>query len=772
METRLAHEIRRRIALPDDLEPVELNYIVSRAESPNPFIEPPIGRVHDDDEASATTDDRGEVDVLLIDARAAVGKTTFARWLASETRAPLLDLAITPVGAQTARGILPRLRRLDGSDDNLYGEAAFENGQMTIIIDAVDEGRLRSGEDNVEAFLEDLWNMLRNRQSRARPGVVFLGRPESIELVKLAILIEREDSNPITFESYTVQFFDEASARQLVLSYARKQANAPSGASQHDLSTPVHDLLDSYFAAVGEALGIEAEALWQHEDGHQFAGYSPVLRTLGEIVGGETNHARLAARLDSGRSNAWAIIEDVCQTVFDREQDKLRQSLISQVPGALVPKEAYDRREQVRAIMAYLQGRRDVRTQLAQLGFDDPAVRAQYYDMVNGFISNHPFCDQTSAISGNAAFSNPILGAILIAEAMMQDVDFNPNFALFKGCGRQNFLWQAIKHRWERDREHEPVINLIRGKYFGLVADSFGAAHEIRAGSVASDKEQVPERGISSIRLRTSDLGLQLPDSSNLSDTFIAVSFSEPGRAERDVLELIDAPHLGPEIRSLIIDLPDHDVLIEGTPQHQEVRFLGLVRVTARAIRFINCASVVGAPSAIVELRAESIESENFIRLNNFGLSPSAATEASDDDEDPRARLYTFGPIATEQHPWLEFSGVAQGRSSDSGDVVKAALYLLLDVGRQVRVHPRTRVPRDKRQERRLRSLGDKLPDILGVLLESGFVESDNISAHGPAVLAIRTAAGLPKLIDAIDAGDAVALRTAARLRDILETPH
>lgn len=771
MVDSVAEAIRKRIAMASELEPLEVDYIVDKDEAPKPFIVPPIAAVEDEDSESVVGAGSSEIDVILIDARAAVGKTTFARWLASTTRAPLLDLAITPVGAQTARGILPDLS--DGSE-TIDGRAAFRNGQITLIIDAVDEGRLRSGEANVEVFLSDLWTMLKSRTVRNRPGVVFLGRPESIDFVKLAMRVDGLDS----FETYRLHFFDEESAREMVLAYAHDYASThrtdKMASESDDWGSPVQELLNSYFTSVAEALEMDSPAdLWKNEHGRQFAGYSPVLRTLGEIVGGETNHGRLAAQLDSGRSSAWAVIEAVCQTVFEREQEKLRRSLLALFPDAVVPTNAYDRREQVRAIMAHLSGVGDVRNALADIPFPDPLMKPKYRELVKSFVSEHPFCDRTDSPT-NPAFSNPILGAILLAEAMIQGVDFNPNNSVFKGCGMQSFLWQALRHRWDDDRG-EARIHLVSGRCFGLIADSFDAhetmAERVKAPDAVGDSPPSgdgPPLAVSSLRLRESDLGLQTA----AVDDAIAVSFTEPNRAEKDFLELLDTPYLGPEVRSIEIDLPGHDVVIEGTQHLNEVRFSGWVRIRAKRIRIVNCTSMVGDSSASVELIADEVTHESHINLHNFIRSSPEELSVSDENHparsDSQARLYTFGSMTT-QYPWSDFSGPSQGRDGDSTDPVQQALRLLLDVGTQIRVSARTLTPRDKRQERTLRPLGDRLPAILRALLKSGYVETTNISAHGSTVTAIRSAAGIPRLQSAIKAGEKSALQARAELQSILK---
>lgn len=85
--------------------------------------------------------------LLLVSAPGAVGKSTLARQIAFATGAVYLDLArADPVGGNTISGGLVR--------SGLY--PAWEAQTTTVLVDGLDEGRMRVTREAFEAFLQDV----------------------------------------------------------------------------------------------------------------------------------------------------------------------------------------------------------------------------------------------------------------------------------------------------------------------------------------------------------------------------------------------------------------------------------------------------------------------------------------------------------------------------------------------------------------------------------------------------------------------------------------
>ena len=112
-------------------------------------------------------------EVIFIKAPAAVGKSVTAQYLSAKRNAPLLNLAEVAVAAASFRGLL--------TDWAISAEDAFHKGQLPIIVDALDEGRLWSGENSFTAFLEGTVKFLtRSNRAIANPTKLIFTWPRGI----------------------------------------------------------------------------------------------------------------------------------------------------------------------------------------------------------------------------------------------------------------------------------------------------------------------------------------------------------------------------------------------------------------------------------------------------------------------------------------------------------------------------------------------------------------------------------------------------------------
>jgi hypothetical protein len=127
------------------------------------FVAPTLTNVWQSDHKSS---------VVLVSARGAVGKTTFASELASKTGAHIWALGKFQVGHQFLEGALAK-----AYGDESYSRVTRElrEGKRLVVLDGLDEARLHAGERNFDAFLDGL--IERFRQSGDRPSLLILGRP-------------------------------------------------------------------------------------------------------------------------------------------------------------------------------------------------------------------------------------------------------------------------------------------------------------------------------------------------------------------------------------------------------------------------------------------------------------------------------------------------------------------------------------------------------------------------------------------------------------------
>jgi hypothetical protein len=140
---------------------------------PNPFVPPILRAPHNPDLLKS--------EVVYIQASAAVGKSTIAAALCAEANIPLLDLAIVPASTGTLKALVSGLPLSNPI-------RAFHHAEVPVVIDALDEGRLLSGEAGFESFLQTTAEFLmEDRAVTDKPKLIFLGRYESIDLAWLGV---------------------------------------------------------------------------------------------------------------------------------------------------------------------------------------------------------------------------------------------------------------------------------------------------------------------------------------------------------------------------------------------------------------------------------------------------------------------------------------------------------------------------------------------------------------------------------------------------------
>lgn len=382
-------------------------------------------------------------EVILVQASAAVGKSTIARYLSNTLGLPLLDLSRVPVSTGSLKALI--------SDVSPAALAEFHGGTLPVVIDAMDEGRLLSGETGLESFLETMCELLMaDRQVNEKPKLLILGRYDSIDIARASIQIYAPEVRISTVE---VGFFTRKTAWELIEASAKLETDEHSAYRRHPL--PAHALIDAYFAAIASALGLTTEALWDSPDGRAFAGYAPVLSAMGSLLAKIDNFAEVTKRLQAtGAQEAWDVIETVLQTILEREQRKLADQLAGQVVQPL-PASTYDPLEQLTLLAQFTDKAPLSGSGRVALPLQD---KAKYYSMVERHLPEHPFLR-------HGELSNVVLASQVFAHAIHADVFKSSDVGRNSNISRQPFLWRSIRTRLKSN-------SLIDGRYLGTILNS------------------------------------------------------------------------------------------------------------------------------------------------------------------------------------------------------------------------------------------------------------------------------------------------------------
>jgi hypothetical protein len=284
--------------------------------------------------------------------------------------------------------------------------SAWQAGQSTLLVDALDEARLRVTQSSFEAFLADVANVA---GTRGVP-IVLLGRVNIVEEA-WSILNEQSGLNPPIFD---IELLQPERAKTLVRAAIERLAKVT------DLKTGkrTYSHLEGALAAHHSVYEKAASSLVDHltketsADGRQFAGYAPVLEAVATVIASESNPAKIDDAIESIFKGQ--VLCRVTSEVMIREAGKLSTQLAATVSG-LDPAGLYDAEEQLSGLACLVLGAGNPKlpTSLPQ-----HAVAA-YEEAVQSLLPQHPFLDSRTQKPAGA-----VLGACILAGALTgQDKD-------------------------------------------------------------------------------------------------------------------------------------------------------------------------------------------------------------------------------------------------------------------------------------------------------------------------------------------------------------
>ena len=429
--------------------------------SPSPYI-PPRFSIISSTAGGTTAAKKLAVEVIVVQAPAAVGKSITAQYLSSSLNVPVLNLANIGVGINSLNGSISTSAFYGGKLDHSRSIDDFCSGASPVIIDALDEGQMISGQKSFEGFLDSTAKLiLGDRAVRDKPKVVFFGRPEAAEFSNMAVEIAGNNGENITICVVELEFFRKAEATELIKAYAGLE-----GPSRYD------DLIEWYFKSIEKALHISEGKLWEDPEGRCFTGYAPVLSAIGGLlVKIDQPHVAIQDLQNAGEETAWGVIEHVMQYILKREQQKITGPLKVEFGDDLdsnVLEKAYGSHEQLTYLAQLLQGKSIELTN--DVRFSIPAQNQRYAEHVETFHEDHAFIRQKRA--ANDVFESYILTNGIRSNFLTEDSVSER----LEHLSRYPFLWRCFWHS-EQAGAMGGVSSTkrppIEGKYIGFILRSY-----------------------------------------------------------------------------------------------------------------------------------------------------------------------------------------------------------------------------------------------------------------------------------------------------------
>ncbi|WP_139351947.1 hypothetical protein [Polaromonas sp. A23] len=387
--------------------------------------------------------------VWLIGAPGAVGKSTLANEICAATGAAYLNLAeaATVAGNYMVGGLVR---------NSLWDQ--WTAGKTAVLIDALDEARLRATQSGFEDFLSDIALVARS----GKFPVVVLGRVGIIEEAWM-ILNEKESINAPIFD---IELFNVEQAENFVMARLvklSKQKNFQEKFDYPDLAGSLSTHTTIYKQAITRiVVGLQSISAY---DGNRFFGYAPVLDAVAKVVASQNNPARIGEEMQ--RILEGAVLNSLTSEILRRESGKLVTQVNSAVSIAK-PELLYTPEEQLSRIARKL------------LHLNPPPLPSHlkqaevsaYEQAVNNLLPQHPFLNGSGTAPSSAVFSACIVSAALKSN----HVDLVRAAERYASTGQNTpnpFLYDFYKtpHNEEVGTE-QSVAQVIPTEHIGLLFES------------------------------------------------------------------------------------------------------------------------------------------------------------------------------------------------------------------------------------------------------------------------------------------------------------
>jgi hypothetical protein len=307
--------------------------------------------------------------------------------LAYRKQAPIWDLAqASAVGGNSLTGQLTASFgfKLAGNLSEKLIKGAF-----FVVIDALDEARVKANEAGFEAFIQNIASIAKDAAGTA---FVLLGRTQTTETTWLLLQEAGVPASLLSIQPFTreqAERYIEARIRHFDDAAAKRITDHPQPFFQAR-----NLILDQLELAVGGKTAIKDESA------REFLGYAPVLETVAVLLAKEGNYQEFIASLSSLLKNSkpqvnrpLLLLEHVVKRLLEREQTQKLQANIKPAMEQVVTETGWNQWEvlyspeeqRVRVLGRILDKELDACPTMP------PSVRNKYEEQLKIWLPEHPF---------------------------------------------------------------------------------------------------------------------------------------------------------------------------------------------------------------------------------------------------------------------------------------------------------------------------------------------------------------------------------------------
>lgn len=367
----------------------------------NPRFVPPILTKVEEYSTSELNDAR----IVLVEAVGASGKSEMTKYLSKCLNCPIFDLGKTNVIAENSlTGML--MKRLNRKDCFSFMDD-ISNGVTTLIIDALDEGYMKTTNQGYLDFLADVVSL---NSTREYP-IIMLGRYNAVELAALYFAEKGLNVTTLQIEPFTL-----AQAKDFIDKSGDRTAQTKHYANYRETRDYILTTIEGFFK--------DQSSIKNHAS-ERFIGYAPVLLSISEFFKSNTNYPVILEEMKAKNVRSVALIVDILERILKRErEDKVKPQLVD----GLIEGRDSAFKEKVRSVI-YSDSEQCARVlykildiPFPNLEIDDPAFMNSYNEHIATFVDEHPFLGKKAP--ANIVFESYIL-AKLVTDRRFKEATYN-----------------------------------------------------------------------------------------------------------------------------------------------------------------------------------------------------------------------------------------------------------------------------------------------------------------------------------------------------------
>lgn len=345
-----------------------------------------------------------EAQVIAVSAAGATGKTALTENLSSNLKIPVFNLQKNEaVGSHSLLGML--YDTLPIQEFSSYIQE-LKDGSATMIIDALDEGYVKTNQAAFESFLNDIVSIASDNS-----GVPFviMGRTSILEYATMYL-----EENGVRVSMVQIEPFIRKKAEDFIdIVLTKKREKKITYQKEYkEARNYILDSLEAFFEKESDISKLQSE---------RFIGYAPVLLSIVSLMHEQDqNYYLLHSELKKSNKKNVDLIRNIIEMIMTREQEKVKgmtrnllEGKSDNVDGVLI--RAYDITEQCKRILCFANG---VEYQEKLTG--DPSIDEQYEEQIQRWFKEHPFIANNKI--QNIVFEGYVVSKLILMDKYREDV--------------------------------------------------------------------------------------------------------------------------------------------------------------------------------------------------------------------------------------------------------------------------------------------------------------------------------------------------------------